>query len=38
MKPKKAITYFVLPLGLPIESIGRSVFDFGGETLKKIFK
>ena len=25
-------------LGLPLESIGRSVFDFGGETLKKIFK
>ena len=25
-------------LGLPIESIGRSIFDFGGETLKKIFK
>ncbi len=25
-------------LGLPLESIGRSVFDFGGETLRKIFK
>ncbi|RPI36867.1 MAG: DUF748 domain-containing protein [Nitrospiraceae bacterium] len=25
-------------LGLPLESIGRSVFDFGAETFKKIFK
>jgi hypothetical protein len=25
-------------LGLPLETIGRSVFEFGGEALKKIFK
>ena len=25
-------------LGLPIEKIGRSIFEFGGEALKKIFK
>lgn len=25
-------------LGLPLEMIGRSVFDFGGEALKKLFK
>lgn len=25
-------------LGMPIETIGRSVFEFGGEALKKIFK
>jgi hypothetical protein len=25
-------------LGMPIESIGRSVFDLGGSALEKLFK
>lgn len=35
---QKIALSFAKTLGLPIEKIGKSVFEFGGEALKNIFK